>query len=65
MSETVIQLAYLIATALFIFSLKLNLLPSYGISSFKNQIMPALAISIPPAAMNMRFTKSSMLESIR
>ncbi len=50
---------------LFIFSLKLNLLPSYGISSFKNYIMPALTISIPPAAMNLRFTKSSMLESIR
>jgi peptide/nickel transport system permease protein len=50
---------------LFIFSLKLNLLPSYGISTFKHYIMPALAISIPPAAMNMRFTKSSMLESIR
>jgi peptide/nickel transport system permease protein len=50
---------------LFIFSLKLNILPSYGISTFKHYIMPALAISIPPAAMNMRFTKSSMLESIR
>ncbi|HWR11315.1 MAG TPA: ABC transporter permease [Rectinemataceae bacterium] len=50
---------------LFFFSLKLNWLPSYGISSFKNYIMPALAISVPPAAMNMRFTKSSMLESIR
>lgn len=50
---------------LFIFSLKLNILPSYGIASFKNYIMPALAISIPPAAMNLRFTKSSMLESIR
>jgi peptide/nickel transport system permease protein len=50
---------------LFIFSLKLNILPSYGIGSFKNYIMPALAISIPPAAMNLRFTKSSMLESIR
>lgn len=50
---------------LFVFSLKLNLLPSYGISSFKNYIMPSLAISVPPAAMNLRFTKSSMLESIR
>lgn len=50
---------------LFIFSLKLNWLPSYGIASWKHYIMPALAISIPPAAMNLRFTKSSMLESIR
>lgn len=67
-------IAYLIAAVpafvlgmvlLFVFSLKLNWLPSYGIDSFKHYIMPALAISIPPAAMNMRFTKSSMLESIR
>lgn len=50
---------------LFIFSLKLNWLPSYGADSIKNYIMPALTISIPPAAMNLRFTKSSMLESIR
>ncbi len=50
---------------LFWFSLKLNWLPSYGIDTFKHYIMPAFAISIPPAAMNLRFTKSSMLESIR
>lgn len=50
---------------LYIFALKLNLLPSYGVGSFENYIMPALAISIPPAAQNMRFTKSSMLEAIR
>ncbi len=50
---------------LFVFSLKLNWLPSYGITSWKHYIMPALAIAIPPAAMNLRFTKSSMLESIR
>lgn len=50
---------------LFIFSLKLNLLPSYGINSFAHYIMPALAISIPPAAQQLRFTKSSMLETIR
>jgi len=50
---------------LFWFSLKLNWLPSYGIDSWKNYLMPAFAISIPPAAMNLRFTKSSMLESIR
>lgn len=50
---------------LYFFSLKLNLLPSYGIDSFQHYIMPALAISIPPAAQNFRFTKSSMLEAIR
>lgn len=50
---------------LYFFALKLNILPSYGIASWRHYIMPVLAISIPPAAMNLRFTKSSMLESIR
>lgn len=50
---------------LFIFALKLNWLPSYGIVSLKSYIMPAITISVAPAAMNLRFTKSSMLESIR
>jgi len=50
---------------LYFFSLKLNWLPSYGIGSLEHYIMPAFAIAIPPAAQNMRFTKSSMLESIR
>ena len=50
---------------LFIFSLKYNLLPSYGLASVKSYIMPSLTIAIPTAAMNLRFMKSSMLESIR
>lgn len=50
---------------LFLFCDMLNWLPSYGIDTFKHYIMPALAISLPPAAQNFRFTKSSMLEAIR
>lgn len=50
---------------LYLFCLELNWLPSYGIDSFKHYIMPTLAISLPPAAMNFRFTKSSVLEAIR
>lgn len=51
---------------LYEFALKLNILPSYGVSEgIKSYIMPALAMAIPPAAQNIRFTKSSMLESIR
>lgn len=50
---------------LYIFALKLNWLPSYGIDTMISYIMPVLAISIPPSAQNMRFTKSSMLEAIR
>lgn len=52
-------------TLLYIFALKLNILPSYGASSILHYIMPVLAIAIPPAAQNMRFTKSSMLESVK
>ena len=50
---------------MFIFCLKLKLLPSYGADSIKHFIMPALAISLPSSAQNFRFTKSSMLEAIR
>ena len=51
---------------LFIFCLKLNLLPSYyATGGLRDFIMPALAVAIPSAAQNFRFTKSSMLEAIR
>lgn len=50
---------------LYLFCLKLNWLPSYGIDTFAHYIMPSLAVAIPPAAQNFRFTKSSMLEAIR
>lgn len=50
---------------MYVFCLWLNILPSYGADSILHFIMPALAISIPPAAQNFRFTKSSMLECIR
>lgn len=50
---------------MFIFCLKLNLLPTYDDGSLAALIMPAITIAIPPAAQNFRFTKSSMLEEIR
>lgn len=50
---------------LYIFALKLNWLPSYGANSWTSYIMPVIAMTISTAALNMRFTKSSMLESIR
>jgi peptide/nickel transport system permease protein len=50
---------------LFIFSLKLGWLPSYGVGSWKNYILPMLAIGLPYAARQLRFTRSSMLETIR
>ena len=50
---------------LFVFALKLNILPSYGLETWKCYIMPSLCMAIPITAFNVRFTKSSMLESIR
>lgn len=50
---------------LLVFAQWLKILPSYGLDTWKHYIMPILAIAIPPAAQNMRFTKSSMLEAIR
>ena len=52
-------------TLLLVFSLKLNWLPSYGLASWECYIMPSLCMAIPITAFNVRFTKSSMLESIR
>jgi peptide/nickel transport system permease protein len=50
---------------LYFFALKLNLLPSYGLDSLKHYLLPAISGSVVSAAAYMRFTKSSMLESIR
>ena len=50
---------------LFLFSLKLNWLPSFGSATIWHYIMPTLTVAVLPAAQIMRFTKSSMLESIR
>ena len=50
---------------LLVFAQQLKILPSYGLDTWRHYIMPILAIAIPPAAQNMRFTKSSMLEAIR
>lgn len=46
-------------------SYKWNLLPSYGLSSWQSYIMPMLTIGAVYAASMVRFTRSSMLETIR
>jgi len=51
--------------SLYLFSLKLNWLPSFGSSTYLHYILPTLTVAMSPAAQVMRFTKSSMLESIR
>lgn len=50
---------------LYVFSLKLGWFPSYGIGTWKHNILPMIAIGLPYAARQLRFTRSSMLETIR
>jgi ABC-type dipeptide/oligopeptide/nickel transport systems, permease components len=47
------------------FSLKLGILPSYGIGGIANFIMPALTIGVTSAAYKLRTTRATMLETIR
>lgn len=46
-----------------IFSVKLNLLPPFGIGTFYHMIMPALAISFMSIAINIRLIRANMLEN--
>jgi peptide/nickel transport system permease protein len=48
-----------------IFALKLRLLPSFGMDSWRHYILPALTQAIPQSARSMRMTRTSMLETIR
>ena len=60
------QPAFLIGLVLMlIFSLRLGWLPASGITSWKSYIMPMIALGLPNAGRQLRFTRSSMLETIR
>lgn len=48
-----------------IFALQLGWLPSFGSSSWKNYVLPMVSIGLCYGARQMRYTRSSMLESIR
>jgi len=50
---------------LFVFSLKLGWFPSYGTSTWVHYVLPVVGIGLPEAATLMRFTRSSMLETVR
>jgi len=50
---------------LMLFSLKLNLLPSYGAGSLSHFILPTITVSMASAAGLLRLTRSAMLETIR
>lgn len=47
------------------FSLQLHWLPSSGVGSWKNYVLPTVSLALPYAAQQLRFTRSSMLETIR
>ena len=48
-----------------IFSLKLGILPSNGVTNWKCFILPMITLGIPYAGTMLRMTRSSMLETIR
>lgn len=50
---------------LYSFSLKLKFFPSYGASTWVHFVLPVIGLGVPEAATLMRFTRSSMLETIR
>ncbi|NMA68239.1 MAG: ABC transporter permease [Desulfitobacterium sp.] len=54
---------FVVGTVLMIiFSVKLNLLPTYGLSSWKHYIMPVMSLAFYPTAYISRLMRSSMLE---
>lgn len=60
------QPAFLIGLVLMlIFSLRLGWFPATGVASWKSYIMPMIALGLPYGGRQLRFTRSSMLETIR
>ena len=47
------------------FSLKFGWLPSNGVGTWQHYILPVVSLGLPYAAQEMRFTRSSMLETVR
>ncbi len=50
---------------IYLFALKLNWLPSYGIATWKGYILPSLTVCAGGLATCMRMTRTTMLETIR
>ena len=60
------QPAFLIGIVLMlVFSLRLGWFPVTGITSWKSYVMPMIALGLPNGGRQLRFTRSSMLETIR
>ena len=56
---------WLALMGIIIFAQELNWLPAAGLSSWKHYIMPVICIGIPPIALVVRMTRTSMLDVIR
>lgn len=50
---------------MYFFSLRLGWFPATGIQSWKSYVMPTISLGLPYAAQQLRFSRSSMLETIR
>lgn len=50
---------------IYVFAVKMGVLPPNGIGTWKHYILPLLAISIPGASTIIKMTRTSMLETIR
>lgn len=58
--------SFLLASGcILIFSWWLRILPSHGIGSIKHYILPVLTLALPSAAALARYTRTSMLETMR
>ena len=49
---------------IYVFSLKLNILPPFGLDGFSSWIMPILTLGLMSSAINTRITRTSFLEHI-
>jgi len=47
------------------FSLRMGWLPSYGANSWRHYVLPMVSLGLPEAAYLLRYTRSSMLDTIR
>lgn len=55
--------SFVVCTILmYVLSLKLGLLPTYGLSSWKNYIMPVISLALYPSSYIARLMRSSMLD---
>lgn len=50
---------------LFLFSVKLDLLPSLGLTTWKHYVLPVIGLSVSPTAYIARLTRSSMLGALQ